>query len=315
MNLFTDTIEESIDLLSDFQKNHPNGPYFICFEVFAIKLSFDETANKWLFATKKKANAFNSYWAERRSFGNLFTDEVNKICGLETLFESLRKTDDYYFLVPLRKKNRVILTKEQEESIEPTVFLGAVVHKTSEGTFEPIIFDKQEERERYTGPWKFLPHINLDEFDYENFPSTAIGISYFSLNSTCPEFEKPDDAQPYRLVRFLFSEYQIFRNIRNNVPDIYARYGQLWKERSPNINLFKKHYKEYIEPFDKAVDDIYEEYKTRYIKKEFLTTTPLRHAILRKIRDIYLKRQWETITKNNVYNIIFKNFSTKLYKI
>ena len=307
MNLFTNTIEESFESLPDFLSVHPDARFFVSYEVFAIKLSYDAAASKWIFSTKNKPNAFLSFWSERRSFGNLFIDEVNGICGIDSLIGKLFKDTDYYFLTPLRRKNRVLLNAEEEEKYLPTIFLAAVHNKTSG---DPPIFDLALQGDEYAGPWSFLPVLTAEEaanYTVEQYP-LSIGVGHLS-------FDEVDGGRVLNLRRFLLKKYQRLRDIRNNAPDIYERYGELWKERSPDINLYRNQYAVYIEKFDKAIDEIYVDYKKRYDTKEYVNTTPLRHAILKKIKDIQTKRLWDTVTKNNVYNIVFKNFGAKLYKI
>lgn len=315
-----ETIEESIDSLSDFERNHCSESgdserqhWFVCYEVFAIKAAYDLERRSWSFSTKGKENAFTSFWAERRSFAHLFLDEVNKLCGSENFFSKMQRDTEYYFLVPLRGKNRVLLSKEDETYLEPMIFLSGVIKQGYASLLED-----DEERAKYAGPWSFLPRTTPAEYDPADYPY-SIGLAYCNLNATpCPHRAESNDSAPAnspRLVRFLLPQYAERRELRGNVADVYMRYGQLWREKSPKINQYKRQYEEYIKPFDSAIDELYTLFHKRYVDQEYAQTTPLRHAILKKIKDFQRRQNWDTITKNNIYSIVFRNFATKLYKI
>lgn len=304
MNLFTETIEKNIAELPAFAKDHP-GPYFVNYEVFAVRVHYKDENFK--FSTKGKDNAFKSFWSEHRSFGNLFLDEIKGICEPEEFFGALNKSLHYYFLVPLRGTNRVMLSSAEEKNLKPVVFLSGVCDPAGSAYLL-----SEDDSKDYSGPWSYLPKIDPLNYSPEDYPS-SVGVSYLSLGSPCEHEPRGDN---YRLVRFIYPVFLDYKALRNNTADIYVRYGQLWKEHSPDIEYFKEHYREHIDKFDAAVDEIYESYKTRYITtKEFITVSPLHHAVLKKIRDVHLHRRWDTISKNNVYNIIFRHFHTKLFKL
>jgi hypothetical protein len=316
MNLFTDTIEESIHKLPEFQEHH-ESPYFVCYEVFAIKATYNPETDSWNFATKRKPNAFQSYWAERRSFGDLFLDEVSGICDTLDFVAKLEKNVDYYFLVPLRKKNRVLLTQEEEETMKPTVFLGgAVYHPPATSGAEMdycTIFDTEADRKHFAGPWQFLPLVEPEAYRAEDYPH-SVGVAYCNIRAgACPE--KPSANKAVRLIRFLPPKYLELRELRDNVPDIFARYAELWRDRSPKLRLFRAHYAQFIHPFDAAINELYQLYQTRYVQNERAETTTLFHAILKRIRAVQQRKKWESISKNNIYSVVFQNFHTKLYKI
>ncbi len=226
---------------------------------------------------------------------------------------------DYYFLVPLRGKNRVLLSKEEEEKATPTIFLGGVVEYNDSGAARVCVFETDEDRQKYgAGPWDFLPRISPD-YDPQDLPEEfplSVGISYCNLGAErCPENPHMESESQYRLVRFLLQKYGRRKLLRNNTADIYERYGELWRERSPMLSAFKFHYEEYIGPFDEAIDELYDLYQKRYIHNEYANTTPLRHAILKKIKLFQQRKNWDDITRNNIYSIVFRNFGSKLYKI
>ena len=305
MNLFADTIEKPISDLATFAANH-HGPFFVSYEVFAIKVSLNKNGSL-SYSTKGKENAFESFWSEHRSFGNLFLDEWRAIGKHEEFFAAIKPGLDYYFLVPLRKTNRVLLTPAEEEKMAPVVFLSSVYEHGGEATLLT-----KEFHEKFQGPWSFLPEIDPSEYSAAKFPG-SVGVSFMKLNGSCPEF--PREGGSPRLIRFIQKVYLDYKALRDNAPDIYVRYGQLWKEHSPGIEYFRAHYREQLEKFDRSVNEIFEEYQTRYIAKEFRVVSPLRHAVLKKIREIHLRNRWEFISKNNVFNIIFKFFSQKMHKL
>jgi hypothetical protein len=304
MNLLSDTIEKPMAALNAFLEHH-KGPYFVCYEVFGIRASY--TNNKWSYSTKRKSNAFESFWAERKSFGDLFKEEVSNLCDFQIFEESLKKDMDYYFLVPLRHQNRVLLSFEKEQEVKPIVYLSAVYDKTN----DKIVILTSETSHDYEGVWSFLPEVNPTEYNSEKFPN-SIGVTYSSIEK-CTHVELPNPKM--NVIRFLAEEFAYYRQLRDNMSNIYIRYGQLWLKRSPDLNAFREHYKNIIIPFDNAIDEIYGIYNKRYELREHVQTTPFKHAILKKVRELQLKKKWKSMSKNNIYSVIFKHFSTKLYKV
>lgn len=308
MFTFADTVEKNIltDIIS-FSDTHGDsaGSYFVSYETNSIRLTFNADKNRWVASTRNTENAYYSRWAEKKSFGTFFEEECEVVCGCRgSVFESkyLDKTKSYGFLVPLRGANKVLTRVE----MPPTLILAEVKSEN-----EWIIFDNDSSKAQFKGPWSFPHKVDPKKFktalDEDAF---AVGLTFIGKPETkCPEY--PDVS----VVRFLYPQYIHARQLRDNTPSILVRYGKLWKDRSPLKEEYEDHYAEYISAFEDVVRELYDIYIRRYVNGDNENISPIRHAVLRKMRSHQLYKGWDTVSENNIKDVIFKYFGDKIYKL
>ena len=243
-------------------------------------------------STKKKIDAFKSRWAEALSFGDFFVGESS--ASFEEFTAQLDPKIEYFFLIPLRGKNRMFQDAEQERIVYlvQTVYDGKLCS-----------FLTQEERDSMAGSWAWLPIVEDPvNFSVENYPN-SIGLCHV------------DDASPNVVHRFLTNEFIRARDLRANTPCILMRYGQLWKSKSPLLEEFEIVYEVYLYNFKQNIRELENTYYQRYTMNQFVKTNPFNHAILKQLKIQQAQKRWEVISTNNILNLIFSSFSTKLYKM
>ena len=257
--------------------------------------------DNWHIATRRKLDAFDSYWANSTSIGEQFESVVESILGagpesLDAFLQSLDTQKRYFFLIPLTGQQKI-----KKEGCTDVFWLA--------GTEQEGRLDFEVEKEPKNA-WSYLPRL---KFDSSEEMKTWIYKQYKTTNITGVML-----IYPGHHLRVMHPEYYRLFHLRDNSPNLPEQFLTLMKREfkgeitKADLNMFKKHFelKDFAHIFLCKIAMIHDIYMRRYIHKEYVHTTALLHSVLCKCHKQYLQTH-ARVTKNTVLEILLKNYDAR----
>jgi hypothetical protein len=279
--------------------------------------------NKWYLSTHKKLDARQSRWGNSKTFGELFTqgiynsymwsipfreflnipeqkDEDEDIENViyDSFLQKLSKDKTYIFLIKSTTQNRIVCTKVSEIGV--LLYLGRIDNNSQkyEGVSDLdsyINISKRVEKsgERYTVDELIEKTKEIDHTEHQ-------GIIIFTSDFS-------------RSIKLINKKYSRGLYLRGNCPSVKFRYLELLNK--DNINEISEYiilYPEYTLDFvmiesimfniAKACHKIY---LSRHIGKQYITTEPELHIIVKNAHSHYLQNRVPT-TPEIIRSLIVK---------
>lgn len=285
---------DSLDLKSCHVKNSYEGSL--------LKLFFFN--NTWYLTTHRKLYAFASAWADvRKTFGQQFVELLFAygFATYEAFLEELDKQKRYHFIIVNNQHTRIVIKPElQKESLYLVLVTDSddsVVHPFPNIGRIPVSqtlqFESMAAVQDYVD--------NIDPFEMQ-------GVILYSA----------DYRQQYRILN---SRYQTYMKVRNNIPCLKFCYS-VCRNDPVSRKLYLELYPEcsdlvdWIEERVKVIaEELYRDYKLRYIRKRYLRVSAERHGILQTIQKRYLETRKPVQLSDVRFVIDNYAFPIRLYKI
>lgn len=250
-----------------------NFRFFDSHEGTLIRVFFH---NKWYITTHRKLDAFRSRWSSKTTFGNMFANSIDVhytkneikvpegVDLLEHFLSTLDKDRQYMFFVRNIETNRIVCDVPEF----PTLYhIGTVID-------DRLVIDDDVCGIPRPREHNFSSMSELVSFVKECNPFEIQGIIAF--NDTQSVF------------KVMHSEYKRLFDIRGNQPSIKYRYLQVRNDERLRSELYKL-YPSCIEILDSCeriigeiINNIYNSYVNRYIKKQYVKVPPEEFAIMKQ---------------------------------
>jgi len=274
-----------------------NLRFFDSHEGTLIRVFFHD---KWYISTHRKLDAFRSRWSSKTTFGNMFANAIhvhyvkNNITipedgdVLRHFLDSLDKGKQYTFFVRNIETNRIVCDVPEY----PTVYhIGTYIDD----------------------------HLNIDD-DVCGIPRPRehrfanIDALVNFIRDCCHPFQFQgiiafDDTQS--VFKMVHSEYKRLFDIRGNQPSIKFRYLQVRNDDQLRSELYKL-YPSCIEILDSCeriigdiINNIYNSYVNRYIKKQHVRVPPEEFAIMKQCHNWHCEdRGRNRISYNKIRELV-----------
>jgi hypothetical protein len=252
--------------------------------------------DKWFITTTRKLNAFNSKWGPE-SFGEIFTKMIEEKTGnsLDDFLNSLDRDLNYVFLIGTTNVTRIVCKPYSNVSLM-------------------YVMNKSHEIVRYAPleNWYIKP-INVSLFTELNEILKGLEVL-----EDLKEFKNPfkdgfglylesrKDGNAFKLEN---EEYARLAKLRNNFPSIGFAYLNLFFEdekKKEFIELysdFKEHFNNYNKEVEEIINNIYNYYHRKFVKKEEFRVSKYESNIIYHVHGVYLANR-KPITKEDIYNVI-----------
>lgn len=237
---------------------------------------------EWRISTNGKLDAFQSFWAEKNSFGELFEKCIVDISGtpLDVFLQSLDTSLKYLFILPTTGLNRIGTLPSTER---PNLFLVGV--ESMDGTL--LRGNELESIKLERNLWSFCRKFRL-----ENMEQLLNTVVVDKINLIIYKNEE--------IFKYISQEYKCRCDLRNNEMDVGLRYIQLLKNAPENCSDFRKMYPEinfstqYEEPLRLIAKFIHTSYMKRYIKKEYVHIPKIYFLIMTQCHQQYTSSRQKT---------------------
>ena len=262
--------------------------------------------DRWYIATNKKLNAFKSRWASRKSFGDMFREDIIQSNNgddnaLSSLLEQMDKDKVHLFLVRYSQENRVVCQAAKSGNV---YFIGS--------------WDNQSKR--LDRDWTYPIRVNVPTPIHE-IPTTINELAD-SVNIQEYQgiilFHKTKNLQ----IKIYSQEYDKLYKIRGNNPNIRFRYLELRKDHDrckEFIGLYPIHedmFLEYENILYQLAKLIRYYYIQRYIKNKYVTLPKEEYILMKKCHDWYLLNRTDNkINVAKVLEILNKEDALSMYKM
>jgi len=285
---------DSLDLASFHVKNSYEGSL--------LKLIYFN--HRWRLTTHRRLDAFSSLWADVcKTFGQQFVELLVAygFPSYEAFLNELDQTKRYHFIIVNNQYTRIVIKPElQKESLYLVLVTDSddnVVYPFPNVGRIPVSqtlnFESMAAVQDYVD--------NIDPFEMQ-------GVILYS----------PDYRQQYRILN---SRYQTYMKVRNNIPclkfcyavcrndpEMKRLYAELYPECSDLSNWVEERLKVIIE-------ELWRDYKLRYIRKRYLRVSSERHGILQTIQKRYLETRKPVQIEDVRFAVDTYAFPIRLYKI
>ena len=194
--------------------------WFESYEGTIIRMFYHD--GHWKTSTRRRLDAHNSYWGSNISFGEMFD-----IAFANTSKEGLDKELTYTFLLSSNSHNRLVC----KPNPVPLYFTGA--------------FDKN-------GSYQISSNNTLEGCEYTRniyfTDENALRIAVFNVDIDTSQGFIGFNTKTGEFIKIVNSKYNYKRSLRNNEPDIRARYLQTLCD--PNLHRnFREHFYEHARLF------------------------------------------------------------------
>ena len=264
--------------------------------------------NKWYVATNRKLDAYKSSWASKESFGSLFNKALKYHFSntpepytgenvMDYFLSLLDETKQYMFLLLNNSENRIVCDAPEN----PTVF-HVGTYDNGELNMEDKISIPYPNRLEFTS----LDHIYdyVDSLDYKKLQ----GVIIFAPNN--------------KQVKILNNDYKELYDSRGNEPSINFRYLQV-RNNNSQLEMLKFLYPDRIKDFETyedmiktTVNNIYDSYVRRFIKKEYVTLSPEEYRVMSEAHSWHQQdRKVNRINLAKIAEILNEQEPTKINRI
>ena len=265
--------------------------------------------NKWYVATNRKLDAYKSSWASKESFGSLFNKALKyhfENCSkpytgdsvMDHFLSLLDETKQYMFLLLNNSENRIVCDAPDH----PTVF--------HVGTYEDGELNMNDEISiPYPKKLEFSSLENIYDYVENNIDYKKLqGVIIFAPNN--------------KQVKILNNDYKELYDSRGNEPSINFRYLQIRNNKS-QLEMLQFLYPDRIKDFENyedmiktTVNNIYDSYVRRFIKKEYVTLSPEEYRVMSEAHSWHQQdRKLNRISLAKIAEILNTQEPTKLNRI
>jgi hypothetical protein len=262
----------------------------IAYEGFLVRVFH---YNKWFVSTNRRIDAFQSFWASRKTFGDFFEESVQKSLNmsLENFLNTLNTDMGYIFLVPMRERNKI------GSLVEPQDLRFFLVGQYLNGrvvTGEEMVMDHD---------WN-IPEI-LEVSSLEELRETVDALtenpSLNMLKVSCPGVM----ATPR--MKIISPEYKERVNVRGNTPNIKLRYLQIRHDPILVEKLTEMHpdvdFTNFEEELRGVADFIYRGYVSRYIEGKYIVLPKKHFTVMAACHQKYITTKRKT-NFSVIWNIV-----------
>lgn len=253
----------------------------------------------WYLTTHRKLSSFESKWSSRTSFGDLFLQGLGlKRDNVNEFYSKLDVNRQYMFLVTNTNENRIVCIGG-----DPIVyFVGVFDNENGIVDVNAQTYNQLHDANQNIKLPDSLSFSNLDElFEYVEGkvdPCETQGVIVFLPNNSQM---KIFNSIYYELFKLRGNEASVkfrYLQVRNNA-DMNKRYRQLYSGHKSFFDLYEKQ-------LTGVCQYILDNYKSRYINKEFVTLPKEEYTIMCNIHKQYLDR----VQTNRRYRIDLKEVTT-----
>jgi len=264
--------------------------------------------NKWYIATNRKLDAYKSSWASKESFGSLFnmalkyhfSNTPEPYTGenvIDYFLSLLDETKQYMFLLLNNSDNRIVCDAPEN----PTVF-HVGTYENGELNMEDKISIPYPTKLEFESLNNIYDYV--DSLDYKKLQ----GVIIFAPNN--------------KQVKILNNDYKELYDSRGNEPSINFRYLQV-RNNNSQLEMLKFLYPDKIKDFETyetmiqtTVNNIYDSYVKRFIKKEYVTLSPEEYRVMSEAHSWHQQdRKINRINLTKIAEILNNQEPTKINRI
>lgn len=246
---------------------------------------------KWYITTHKKLNAYKSSWSSKQSFGEIFELALHSYYNNNKTFQdrvgselssprevvdkfvgTLDKSRSYMFLVRNTAENRIVCHPPADYTL---YYTGSFLLDGTDFKFIDVDIPTPVEH-RFDSVDEMMTYVKSCD------PYQLQGVVYI-----------PMDGQSLSPVKVVNAAYWDLFHLRNNEPSVKFRYLEI--RTTVDVDKYRALYPEYAPSFDKyedilsgVVQNIYDCYVRRFIKKEFATVPQEQYPIVQQCHSYYL---------------------------
>jgi hypothetical protein len=264
--------------------------------------------NKWYIATNRKLDAYKSSWASKESFGSLFNKALKYHFSntpepytgenvIDYFLSLLDETKQYMFLLLNNSDNRIVCDAPEN----PTVF-HVGTYENGELNMEDKISIPYPTKLEFESLNNIYDYV--DSLDYKKLQ----GVIIFAPNN--------------KQVKILNNDYKELYDSRGNEPSINFRYLQV-RNNNSQLEMLKFLYPDKIKDFETyetmiqtTVNNIYDSYVKRFIKKEYVTLSPEEYRVMSEAHSWHQQdRKINRINLTKIAEILNNQEPTKINRI
>jgi hypothetical protein len=218
---FPKTLEYTEEDLTILDEDVSEWTWFESYEGTIIRMFYHN--GEWKTSTRRRINSYNSYWGSNTSFGEMFD---NASTGISR--ERLDKSLTYTFLLTSNSHNRLVC----KANPTPLIFTGT--------------FDKNG---RFSTDGNVTNNPGMISLPTRTFSdSVALSQTISLIEVSALQGYLGYHAKTQRFIKVIKSEYLYLRHLRNNEPDLRARYLSTLSDPVLHRN-FREHFVEHFRLF------------------------------------------------------------------